>query len=282
MLDKERLKKIQLVVFDLDGTLLNNYAEIGKETIELVHELKKFNVRFSFASGRLHNALVEYALQLDLETPLISLDGTIIKSHPEKKIIYESYIKEAYVKKAIKLADQELLKIALCHDEAIYYSSSDSLMVELMDKYQAKFEEVKSYEPYVSRTLEFVVAGDYKDSIKLIEDKMKFPSAFGLRTSFYKTQGDNGVYFLEVRNKKCSKGLGLIRLAKHLKIKVKNTAVMGDWYNDKSLFKTDALKIAVANAVDEIKDMADYITTRTNNEDATAEFLDMLLKAKKN
>jgi Cof subfamily protein (haloacid dehalogenase superfamily) len=281
MIDTTRLKKIQLVVFDLDGTLLNKYAEIGKETIELVHELKKYDVRFSFASGRLHNALVDYATELGLETPLISLDGTIIKSHPEGKIIYESYIKDTYVKKAIKLADEQLVKIALCHDEAIYYTSADSLMVDFMDKYQAKFEEVESYNQYTSRTLEFVVAGDYKQSIKLIEDKMKFPSAFGLRTSFYKSQGENGVYFLEVRNKKCSKGLGLVRLAKHLKIKVKNTAVMGDWYNDRSLFRTDALKIAVANAVDEIKGMADYITERTNNEDATAEFLDMLLKAKK-
>ena len=281
MIDKTKLKKIQLVVFDLDGTLLNKYGEIGKETVELVHELKKYDVRFSFASGRLHNALVDYATELGLETPLISLDGTIIKSHPEGKIIYESYIKDSYVKKAIELADEQFVKIALCHDEAIYYTSADSLMVELMDKYEAKFQEVESYKPYISRTLEFVAADDYKQTIQLLESKMKFPSAFGLRTSFYKSQGENGMYFLEVRNKKCSKGLGLVRLAKHLKIKVKNTAVMGDWYNDRSLFRTNALKIAVANAVDEIKDMADYITDRTNNEDATAEFLDMLLKAKK-
>jgi 3-deoxy-D-manno-octulosonate 8-phosphate phosphatase KdsC-like HAD superfamily phosphatase len=46
------------------------------------------------------------------------------------------------------------------------------------------------------------------------------------------------------------------------------------------LFRTKALKIAVANAVDEIKWMSDYITKRDNNEDATAEFLEMIIKAK--
>ena len=62
---------------------------------------------------------------------------------------------------------------------------------------------------------------------------------------------------------------------------ISKTAVLGDWYNDRSLFRTKALKIAVANAVDDIKNMADFITKRTNEEDGTAEFLEMILKAKK-
>ena len=66
-----------------------------------------------------------------------------------------------------------------------------------------------------------------------------------------------------------------------MKISVKNSAVIGDWYNDRSLFRTNALKIAMANAVDEIKQMSDHITKRTNNEDGTAEFLEMVLKAKR-
>jgi hydroxymethylpyrimidine pyrophosphatase-like HAD family hydrolase len=47
------------------------------------------------------------------------------------------------------------------------------------------------------------------------------------------------------------------------------------------MFRTKALKIAVGNAVDEIKNMADHITNKTNNEDAAAEFLEMVLAAKK-
>ena len=78
-----------------------------------------------------------------------------------------------------------------------------------------------------------------------------------------------------------SKGEGLKKLLKYLKLKEKETAVLGDWYNDKSLFETDALKIAVANAVPELKYMADFVTKRTNNEDGVAEFLKMLYKAKK-
>ncbi|MEJ2618425.1 MAG: HAD hydrolase family protein, partial [Ignavibacteriaceae bacterium] len=72
-----------------------------------------------------------------------------------------------------------------------------------------------------------------------------------------------------------------LRLIKYLKIKPNEAAVIGDWYNDISLFKTKAFKVALANAVPEIKRMADLITERNNNEDGTAEFLEKLLKAKR-
>lgn len=73
----------------------------------------------------------------------------------------------------------------------------------------------------------------------------------------------------------------LLKLLKYLNINIKNSAVIGDWYNDRSLFRTKALKIAMANAVSEIKEMSDHITERTNDEDGTAEFLELVLKAKK-
>ena len=78
-----------------------------------------------------------------------------------------------------------------------------------------------------------------------------------------------------------NKGLGFKRLAKYLGIKIKHSAVMGDWYNDISLFSNNALKVAVANAIPELKRMADFITKNTNDEEAAADFLELVLKAKK-
>ena len=71
------------------------------------------------------------------------------------------------------------------------------------------------------------------------------------------------------------------KLTKYLKIKIKETAVVGDWFNDRSLFETDALKIAMGNAVPEIKRMADHILSRSFHDDGTAEFLEMVLRAKR-
>jgi len=53
-----------------------------------------------------------------------------------------------------------------------------------------------------------------------------------------------------------------------------------DWYNDRELFEESGVKVAVANAVPEIKRMASIVTERNNDQDGVAEFLEMVLKAK--
>jgi Cof subfamily protein (haloacid dehalogenase superfamily) len=281
MLSNESLNKLKLIVFDLDGTLLNDEGNIGQETQKLVKELRKYDVNFSFASGRLHSAVTEYASILDLHLPLVTLDGALIQSNSGSKIVFESFVPERYVKKAIKLADKYLLKIALCSVEAIYYSEFNAGIPYILDKFGAEFKEVPSYDGLTKRVLEVVVAGEQNDSIKYVKDKMSFPYSFGINASFFKSHYHEGIYYSEIRKGGVSKGAGLERLIKYLKIKIDNTAVIGDWYNDRSLFETGALKIAVANAVMEIQRMANYVTKRTNNEDGVAEFLEMVLKAKK-
>lgn len=281
LIDKNRLKKLKLIVFDVDGTLVNERDEIGQETIKYVKLLRELGVRFSFASGRQHSALLHHAETLNIISPLISLDGTLIKSHPEGKIVSESTIPDKYVRKAIQLADKYLLRIALCHDEAIYYDEQNSGVQSLLDKYGAKYKEVESYDQYIPDTLEIVITGDSKEAVKYVNKKFQFPYSFGLVTSFYKSQSHGGIYYLEIRKSGGSKGKGLKKLNNYLKIGIKETAVIGDWFNDRSLFETGALKIAMGNAVPEIKRLADHILTRSFHDDGTAEFLEMVVRAKK-
>ena len=280
MVTKERLKKIKLVVFDLDGTLLNNEGMIGEESLQLTEELKKFGVSFSFATGRLHSAVSAYVEEMKIDIPIISLDGALIQKDTDTKPIHKTFIKPKYVKKALKLADKYFLKIALCHPSAIYYTEDNSTIPDVLDKFGAVYKPVYSYEHYLNEVLEIVMTSDYGDYVKHVSQKLIFPYTFGLQTSYYKSNSKGGIYYLEVRNLGSSKGNRLKKLCKHLKIKEKEAAVIGDWHNDKSLFETDALKIAVANAVPELKKMADMVTKRTNDEDGTADFLRILLKAK--
>jgi len=279
MINKEKLKNLKLIVSDMDGTLLNSSNEIGIESQKLIKALREKGMRFTFATGRLHSAVVDHAKSLGLKTPLITLDGSLIKSMSDE-IIYESYIPKRYVKKAIKLADFHLLNIGLCHADAIYFTENSPLVPELLDKFGATYIEVDSFEEYLNETLELVVASDYKGSIRFVEKKMTFPSTFGLNTSFYKSQRRGDTYFFEVRKHGSTKGKGLVRLLKKIKIKIEEVAVMGDWHNDRTLFETKAVKVAVENAVIEIKGRADFITSKSNEEDGVAEFLEMVLKAK--
>ena len=190
MVDKKILKKLKLIVFDLDGTLLDDHDTIGKETVRLIQELKELGIRFSLASGRLLSAITYHAETLGLTTPIISLDGALIRSYPEKNIIHESYIKEKYVNKVLDLADKYLLNIALCHGKAIYYTEDNSVIPKLIEKYGAKFQEVDSYKKYAKKTLEIIITGDHKKSVQEVIKKTEFPYSFGLTNSFYKSRSE--------------------------------------------------------------------------------------------
>lgn len=276
-----RLKKLRLVVFDLDGTLLGEDGTIGKETIKLVSELKKTGVNFSIASGRLHSALLDFAGQLNIDIPLISLDGSYIRGINDSESIFETFVKEDYARRAVEYADKFLINLALCGADAIYFDERTPGVPQILDKYGARYQEVKSLYDYCGQTLEVVFAGDNRNSMNFVYNRLKFPHAFGLNTSIYKSQSKAGLYYLEVRKKGSTKGKGLLRLLKYLKVKARNSAVVGDWYNDISLFNTGAIGVAVANAIPELQRKADIITERTNSEDGVAEFLEMVLKAKK-
>ena len=281
MPDKQNLKNVKIVVCDLDGTLLANDGSIGADVKRLINELHKYDVQFSFATGRLHSAVKGIANELGVKSPVISLDGSLIKVHPGGKIIYESFVKEKYVRKAVQYAEQYLLNVALCHSDAIYYTENHTVIPQTLNKFGAKYQEVSSYERYLDKTLEIVYSSDIKDSIEYVKNKFSFPYVLGCSTSYFRSQRFRGIFYLEIRRTGSTKGKGLKRLLRHLRIKQEQAVVMGDWYNDISMFETDAIKVALANSIPELIRNADYVAKGTNNEQGAAEFFEMLLKAKK-
>ena len=280
MLDPKKLKKIELVIFDVDGTLVNDNGEIGDRTKKFIRELKKLGVLFSFASGRLHSALIPLADELKIYSPLISLDGSVIKSVAGKHFVYRSFLTKNQVAKAIEYSEKYLINIALCHAEAIYYTEQNSVIPKLMDKFGTQYQEVNSYDDYKTKTLEIVFAGDNRRAVEFIRDKLSFPFTLGISLSFFKSQTHEGIYYLEVRRSGSSKKKAMQRLIKFLKIKEERTAVLGDWYNDISLFESKAIKIALKNSIPELKKTADHVLKKTNNEEGVADFLEELLNAK--
>lgn len=279
--DNQTLKNLKLIVFDLDGTLLNDKGEIGESSKQLIKELKNLGMKFSLASGRLHSAMLDYAKELDIQMPLISLDGAFIKSCFSDEIIWQSYIPTKTVKKAIKLANKHFVRYILCGSEAIYYTESNAMIPQLVHKFGSKFTEVESYNDYTSKTLEMVFLADMKENINYIRKHLSFPYSINLNVNYYRSESRNGLYFVEVRKAGNNKAEAVKKLLKYYKIKINEVAVLGDWYNDRTLFETNAFKVALDNAVPEIKYKADLIIDKSNEEDGTADFLEEVLKAKK-
>ena len=282
MRGNDRLKNIKLLVADIDGTLLNDNGELGQESKKLIKELMNEGVAFCLATGRLHSAVTELAKELSLNGFIISLDGAIIKEYKNDKTIFESFLKTRHVKKAISISNDLLINIVLCHASSIYYTEYNSVIPSLLSKYGALYKQVDTYEKYLSRTLEIVCSSDVKQSIKEMEKSFNFPFSIGSSTSYFRSKKNENIFYLEIRKAGCSKGKALDKLLRHILVKPEQTAVIGDWYNDITMFETKALKVAVANAVPELLNMADIVTRESNNKDGAAEFFEMVLKSKRN
>jgi Cof subfamily protein (haloacid dehalogenase superfamily) len=281
MIDKILARNIKLIVSDLDGTLISDDGNLGVETKKIITELIKEGVIFSIATGRLHSAAIPVAKILSLNGPIISLDGALIKYHSSGETVFKSSLKERHVKKAINYSEEYLVNLVLCHADAIYYTDFNTIIPSLLSKFGAEYKKVDSYDAYIKNTLEIVCASDMKDSVKSIHEAFTFPMTLGCSTSFFRSHSYENIFYLEIRRAGCNKGKGLKRVLRHLNLKPENAVVMGDWYNDITLFQTRAFKVAVANAIPELTHLSDCVTKGTNNEEGAAEFLEMILKAKR-
>jgi hydroxymethylpyrimidine pyrophosphatase-like HAD family hydrolase len=170
----------------------------------------------------------------------------------------------------------------LCHASSVYFTDYNSLIPSLLSKYGALYTQVDSYEDYIDGTLELVCASDMKNSIKQMEEKFNFPYSVGCSTSYFRSKKNENIFYLEIRKAGSSKGKAMKRLLKHLSIKQNQAAVIGDWYNDITMFQSKALKVAVSNAIPELLNAANIITKKSNNEEGVAEFFESVLKSKRN
>jgi len=276
----ERINNIKLVVFDVDGTLVNDDGIIGEKSLSMIKKLLNYDIKISLASGRLHSALVEIAEMIGTPVPLISLDGALIKNKQGDKIVHQSVLRKKIVNKSIELAEKYLVNIALCHSEAIYYTENNSFIPMMLDKFGALYREVDSYNNYINNTLEIVFAGDNRRTMEYLRDRLSFPFALGTSVSFFRSHSHENIYYLEIKKSGSTKAQGLKRLLKYLDINEKDALVIGDWYNDIPMFETDAFKVAMANAVPELKQKADYVLSKSNNEEGITEIIEALLISK--
>ena len=83
-------------------------------------------------------------------------------------------------------------------------------------------------------------------------------------------------FFLEVMPKNVSKADTLDAMLEKIGVKLENTICCGDGFNDISMIKYAAVGVAMANAKDEVKKAADFITL-SNDEDGLVTVIDKFI-----
>jgi len=83
-------------------------------------------------------------------------------------------------------------------------------------------------------------------------------------------------FAIHIKSKKINKGTGLVRMADMMGLKTSDFVAIGDSVNDKELLELAGYSIAVSNADDFLKDIADHVTGEPYGE-GTAEAIEYLV-----
>jgi hydroxymethylpyrimidine pyrophosphatase-like HAD family hydrolase len=82
-----------------------------------------------------------------------------------------------------------------------------------------------------------------------------------------------GGWFLTLLHPEGDKAHALQKVMAYLGRETEDVTVFGDSVNDIGMFKLAGTSVAVANALDEVKAVADVVLPHTNDEDAVAQYL---------
>ena len=112
-----------------------------------------------------------------------------------------------------------------------------------------------------------------KFQIKLTDDQkvnlLSELESLGCMEKIYATS--SGYHMIEIGDARIDKWKGICRLAERIGISPDGIAAIGDEKNDIPMVRGAALGFAIANAIDEVKEVADITTKATSEESGVAE-----------
>jgi len=253
------VKDYKCFVFDLDGTLLNSAKEITDEVQKVISLLKAKDKQIFIATGRHALIASKYIYELDLNTPLIACNGALIKDVRNNEIIYMKLIKSVVASKVITYCMQEQLDFLVYTPKAIYHSENSSRVNVVIEynnsvnkQFRAPLYNVQALDVLKQDIIKVLVRSDDGNIFEKLNNDINKDGSL----TIVKSDED----LIDIMTSGVSKGDGLNILAKHLDIDLESTVAFGDSHNDISMFEVAGLSIAMGNAEEELKRIADYIT----------------------
>ena len=257
-----------MLVFDMDGTLLDQYSNMPFENIEYLNKLKKEGYIIVIATGRTIPSTCNKLNNINCVNYIISDTGAKIYDMDKNEIIYNKIISNNIASEILDLYNNKIRYIDICSN-GIYYKYS--LVIEenndVVKTYQDKEELLNSIGKIDHIGISFLDSGYVEEIYNNIVEKYSDLDCIIMQDSYTKRK------WLEILPKGSSKFNSIDILAKYLNITSDEVIAFGDNYNDVEMIEKCGVGVAMANALDEIKSKANYVTKKTNKELGIIDFL---------
>ncbi len=250
---------IKLIATDMDDTLFSRSLEISERNKQAITEAVSRGVMVTISTGRMFRSAAMVAEQLKLDLPLITYQGALVKKVSSGEVLLSLTIDEETAQEMVAFAEE--------HNCAVQAYVNDMFRVSYIDKRVVHYTHISKVPVMAVGDLRHNLGGNpHKILISGDPQRMDelWPLAeqqFGSRAYITKSKP----YFLELLNPAANKGAALRYLADQFGINKEETMAIGDNFNDIKLFDGAGLKIAMGNAVEPLKIIADYVTEDCDN-----------------
>lgn len=261
----------KLIAVDVDGTLVNSNGQITARTREALIAATKAGHEVMIVSGRATFGLRHQAKTLAFDKyggVLSSFNGGELFDFKEKKVLASHKMDYDLAKEILEFSKDLDLELMIFDGDKILTDRPDGYYVkresEIIDMDIKPIKNLKNGIDFAPNKFLFA-----QDPDKIDKPAQKLMKKFGDVTEQVKSSR----FYYEVMPKGLSKGSSIIEACKIFGIDIKDTIVFGDEMNDISMFEVAGTGVAMGNAVESIKNIADYVT-KSNNEDGIAYYLE--------
>lgn len=266
----------ELIVLDLDGTLTNSKKEITPPTREALIEIQKAGKKVVLASGRPDSGVIPLAKELQMDQYggyILTYNGGKICQCGTGKLIYNKQLPPDIIRPVYEmLMDYTGVDLITYSDTKLYSGICANQYTELEARVcflplipVADFANAIRFP--VNKLL---IGGEHTTLLPILKQlQEKFPDTLSCYFS--------DPFFINVMPLNIDKAASLKTLLDHLHLTPGQMICCGDGYNDVDMIKYAGLGVAMENAVDIVKEAADFIT-RSNDEDGVLHVINRFMR----
>jgi len=262
-----------IIALDLDGTLLTTEKALSETNREVLAQAAADGWAVVPTTGRFYGAIPQIVRELPFVRYAITVNGAEVADLESKKTIYKAEIPYKQVIEIMKFLDSypliydiyqggEAFMTAAMKDridimtDDVHYRRMLKELRQPVDELKAFIAERKqdvqktqfvTYDAEIHRQLMEILPQKFSDIVLTVTAKNN----------------------IEINNTKANKGEALWALADYLGVSRESTVAFGDALNDMAMIKAAGTGVAMANACEEIKAAADFITP-SNDENGVA------------
>lgn len=250
-----KMKKtdIKLLITDIDGTVVDENCRYTPTIKSYFKKMSDMGIKVVLATGRMFDGADGVRRELELDTPVVCYQGAMVRQGD--KILHECSVPVDIAREIIQISREKKFHLNLYNnDELIVEDDDKKMMFDYTNGRHTVYKVVNSFDEVELQNVSKLLAIIYKEEELLkLRDEMqeKFKGVLAVVRSHK--------YYLEFTNINATKGSSLEFLKKYWNIKTEEVMASGDQDNDFEMLQGAGIKIAMGNASEKLKQIADYI-----------------------